>query len=460
MTNSSGKPITIIGGGLAGSEAAWQLACRGHAVTLIEMRPVRKTEAHQGTDLAELVCSNSFRGASLRNAVGLLKEEMRLLDSLILAAADHHAIPGGSALVMDREGFAKEVTERLYSHPNIEVCREEIKDLRPWLGEEKNSPSLLLIATGPLTSSSMAQALQEITGEDSLYFYDSIAPIVMADSIDMKKVFRASRYDKGTADYLNCPLNREEYGALVQALQSAEKVPTKDFEKPKYFEACLPVEVLAERGLRSLAFGPMKPVGLIDPRTGRRPYAVVQLRQDDLHAQLFNMVGFQTRMKYPEQQRIFRMIPGLEQAQFARLGSMHRNTYLNAPKLLNQQLQLKSHPGISLAGQMIGVEGYVESAAMGLYAGLVLHKRNQGQSLAPPGADTALGSLIRHLTQSDPNNFQPMNVNFGLLDLPPHLQGKAQRELASKQALEYIREYRHQHGLVEMLKLKPLPLGA
>ncbi len=447
MVKSVHSPVDLIGGGLAGSEAAWQLARRGHRVRLFEMRPVKNTPAHQSDKLAELVCSNSFRGADLKNAVGLLKEEMRLLDSLILRAADRHRIPGGGALVMDREGFSQEVTTAILNEPNIEVVRQEVSSLEPWLKNHKDIEKPLLIATGPLTSDSLAQELAALTGQDSLYFYDSIAPIVAADSIDRTKVFRASRYDKGTPDYLNCPLNREEYEALVAALQQAEKMPTKDFEAPKYFEACLPIEVLAERGVRSLSFGPMKPVGLIDPNTGRRPYAVVQLRQDDLHASLYNLVGFQTRMKYPDQVRIFRTIPGLENAEFVRLGSMHRNTFINAPKVLTPDLELKDHPGIFLAGQMIGVEGYVESAAMGLYAGLVISQRLRAKNLQPPPANTALGALVRHLTAASTRGFQPMNVNFGLFELPMGMQRKEQRGMVSELALECMKNFAEENSL-------------
>jgi methylenetetrahydrofolate--tRNA-(uracil-5-)-methyltransferase len=428
--------VRIVGGGLAGSEAAWQLAKRGHQVRLYEMRPQRKSEAHQTGNFAELVCSNSLRGADLKNAVGLLKEEMRRLDSLVMRAADRHAVPGGGALVVDRVGFSDYVTRTLRGHPCIEVVNEEVVELN------EASASPLLVATGPLTSPALAEGIRRLTGSEYLYFYDSIAPIVEADSIDLGVVFRASRYGKGEADYLNCPLNREEYEVFVAALVQAEKVPTKDFEQAKFFEGCLPVEVMAERGRDTLAFGPMKPVGLTDPRSGRRPYAVVQLRQDNLHATLYNMVGFQTRMKYPEQKRIFRMIPGLEGAEFVRLGSMHRNTFLNSPALLNEQLELQRHPGIFLAGQMIGVEGYVESAAMGLYAGIVLQARLEGREIGPPPPVTALGALVRHVTRADPREFQPMNVNFGLLDIPPALSRKERRVELAQRALSELEAWR------------------
>jgi methylenetetrahydrofolate--tRNA-(uracil-5-)-methyltransferase len=437
--------VTIVGGGLAGCEAAWQLAQRGVGVRLYEMRPGQRTPAHQSDRLAELVCSNSLRAADRQNAVGLLKEEMRVLDSLILRAADRHAIPGGGALVVDREGFSLEITRAISSHPRIQIARKEIDGLDGILGA---SQSPVLIATGPLTSPALAEEIARRTGADSLYFYDSIAPIVEAGSIDPAVVFRASRYDKGEAAYLNCPMTREEYEGFIDALLAAEKAELAEFDRPLFFEACLPVEVMAERGRHTLAFGPMKPVGLIDPRTGRRPFAVVQLRQDDLHASLYNMVGFQTRMKYPEQTRVFRMIPGLENARFARLGSMHRNTFLNAPRLLDDQLCLKVDPRLHFAGQMIGVEGYVESAAMGLYAGLVLSQKIVGEKTRPPDPTTALGALIRHLTQASPRDFQPMNVNFGLFVLPPGLKRKDRREALADAALHLIREFKTQFRLL------------
>lgn len=430
--------VNILGGGLAGSEAAWQLAERGISVRLFEMRPHKRSEAHQSDRLGELVCSNSFRGADLKNAVGLLKEEMRVLGSLVMTAADRHAIPGGGALVVDRDGFSREITRAIETHPRIAVRREEITDLSSFAA----GPELTLIATGPLTSPGLAAAIGGLTESDSLYFYDSIAPIVDAASVDSAIVFRASRYDKGEAAYLNCPMNREEYEAFIDALLAAEKVATKEFEKPKFFEGCLPVEVMAERGRATLAFGPMKPVGLTDPRSGKRPHAVVQLRQDDLHASLYNLVGFQTRMKYPEQLRVFRMIPGLQNAEFLRLGSMHRNTFLNSPRLIGEDLRLKTHPHLHFAGQILGVEGYVESAAMGLYAGLVLARKCAGSACAVPEPDTALGALVRHITQASPEGFQPMNVNFGLFLAPRGLDRKDKRELLAAHALNKTREYK------------------
>ncbi len=454
MSNSLVPEVTIVGAGLAGSEAAWQLASRGHPVRLHEMRPRKKSEAHKTGDFAELVCSNSLRGADLKNAVGLLKEEMRCLDSLIMRSADRNAVPGGGALVVDREGFSKFITETIRGHPLIEVVNEEFTKLNVGAnlvfalpGEGRTQGSPLLIATGPLTSPALAEQIARLTGSESLYFYDSIAPIVEADSVDMAVAFRASRYDKGEADYLNCPMNKEEYEAFVAALLAAEQVPTKDFEQPKFFEGCLPVEVMAERGRDTLAFGPMKPVGLIDPRTGKRPHAVVQLRQDNLHATLYNMVGFQTRMKYPEQQRVFRRIPGLERAEFVRLGSMHRNTFLNSPRLLSPRLELKSRPGIYFAGQMIGVEGYVESAAMGLYAGLVLAERLGGRDLPVPPPDTALGALVRHISLASETDFQPMNVNFGLMEIPPNYRRKERRLELARHALAQLAEWTRQAGV-------------
>jgi len=405
------------------------------------MRPVRRSAAHQSDRLAELVCSNSFRAADPKNAVGLLKAEMRELGSLIMASADRHSIPGGGALVVDRDGFSGEIDARIAAHPNIELKREEISSLAAVL-EAGEGP--VLIATGPLTSEALAREIAGLTDAQYLYFYDSIAPIVEAESVDREIVFCASRYDKGEAAYLNCPMGREEYEAFIDAMLAAEKVATKDFEKPKFFEGCLPVEVMAERGRNTLAFGPMKPVGLTDPRTGKRPHAVVQLRQDDLHASLYNMVGFQTRMKYPDQQRVFRMIPGLAKAEFARLGSMHRNTFLHSPRLLNASLQLKSEPRIHFAGQITGVEGYVESAAIGLYAGLTLSRTMAGNGVAPPPASTALGALIRHITESPDDNFQPMNVNFGLMDLPDSLRRKDRREQVVELALSEVRKFKSQ----------------
>ncbi len=411
------EKITIIGGGLAGCEAAWQAASEGLRVTLFEMKPARFSPAHQSPGLAELVCSNSFRGAAMNNAVGCLKEELRRCGTLFMEAADATAVPAGGALAVDREGFSDYVTARIEAHPRIELRREEALALP----EE----GTVILATGPLTSEALSAELSRLIGAEHLYFYDAIAPIIEADSIDLGKAWRASRYGKGGDDYLNCPLSREEYLAFVEALKGAEKVPARDFEKMIHFEGCMPVEEMAARGEMTLAFGPMKPKGLPDPRTGREPCAVVQLRQDDRHATLFNMVGFQTKLTYPEQRRIFRTIPGLENARFARLGSVHRNTFVNAPRCLERTLQLKGHPRIYLAGQISGVEGYVESAAAGFLAGLFAARSLQGGPVPHPPATTALGALLTHLAESSPENFQPMNVNYGLF--PPLEGGRLRR---------------------------------
>ncbi|WP_341701941.1 methylenetetrahydrofolate--tRNA-(uracil(54)-C(5))-methyltransferase (FADH(2)-oxidizing) TrmFO [Ferrovibrio sp.] len=419
-------PIHIVGGGLAGSEAAWQVARLGLPVVLHEMRPVRKTDAHQGDGLAELVCSNSFRSDDAdTNAVGLLHEELRRCDSLIMRAADIAKVPAGGALAVDRDIFSAEVQKAIEAHPLIDLHRAEVADLPP--AEWDN----VIVATGPLTSPSLAEAIRDLTGEQSLAFFDAIAPIVHRDSIDMSKAWFQSRYDKvgpgGSgeqgegADYINCPFEKSNYLEFHAALLAAEKTEFRDWEKnTPYFEGCLPIEVMAERGPRTLTFGPMKPVGLTDPRTGRKPYAVVQLRQDNKLGSLFNMVGFQTKMKHAEQVRIFRMIPGLENAQFARLGGIHRNTFLNSPKLLDSQLRLKVMPRLRFAGQLTGVEGYVESTAIGLLAGRMAAAGRLGRNQSPPPATTALGALHSHITGgADAKHFQPMNVNFGLFPPPP-----------------------------------------
>ncbi len=407
--------VTVIGGGLAGSEASWQLASRGVPVRLYEMRPRKLTPAHKTGKLAELVCSNSLRAKDLTSAVGLLKEEMRRLFSLIMEAALASEVPAGKALAVDRSLFADYVTRRLEAHPLIEIVREEVTTLP----EE----GIVIVATGPLTSEPLAEELKRLTGEEFFHFYDAIAPIVYADSINWDKVFKGDRYSKTEEGaYVNCPLTKEEYERFVDALLEAEKVPFKEFEKPKYFEGCLPIEVMAERGRDTLRFGPMKPVGLKDPRTGREPYAVVQLRPENREGTLYNLVGFQTKLKYPEQERVFRMIPGLEKAEFARLGSIHRNTFVCAPKVLEKTLQLKKAPRIFLAGQLSGVEGYVESTAMGLLAGINASRLFRRQKLVVPPRVTAHGALVHYITEADPAHFQPMNINWGLfppLDLPP-----------------------------------------
>ena len=418
-------PVHVIGGGLAGSEAAWQLARAGVPVVLHEMRPVRGTEAHKTGLLAELVCSNSFRSDDAeQNAVGLLHEEMRRCRSLILASADRHKLPAGGALAVDRDGFAAEVTARLEAEPLIELRREEIGGLPPadW--------SSAIIATGPLTAPALAEAIRSSTGEEALAFFDAIAPIVHKDAIDFGKAWFQSRYDKAGpggdgADYINCPLQKLEYESFVAALQAGEKTACKEWEaSTPYFEGCLPIEVMAERGLDTLRFGPMKPVGLTDPRSGRRPYAVVQLRQDNAFGTLYNMVGFQTKLKHGEQLRIFRTIPGLQNAEFARLGGLHRNTFLNSPKLLDATLRLNANSRWRFAGQITGCEGYVESAAVGGLAARFAAAERRGQTLAPPPPTTAHGALLAHITgghietiDAGPSSFQPMNVNFGLF--PP-----------------------------------------
>ncbi len=432
---SEQKHITIIGAGLAGCEAAWQAAKRGVRVTLYEMKPQRFSPAHNSPLLAELVCSNSLRGAGMNNAVGCLKEELRRCETLFMTAADATAVPAGGALAVDREAFSAFITERIEGHPDIELRREEIAVLPP--------EGTLIVASGPLTSEALSIEIARRTGSEHLYFYDAIAPIVEADSIDFEKAWKASRYGKGGDDYVNCPLSREEYFAFIEGLKKAEKVPARDFEKMIHFEGCMPIEEMAERGEMTLAFGPMKPVGLPDPRTGREPFAVVQLRQDDRHATLYNMVGFQTKLTYPEQRRLLRTIPGLENARFARLGSVHRNTFINAPACLTPTLQLKGEERIFFAGQITGVEGYVESAAAGFLAGLFAVCREKGAAPPIPPATTALGALLHHLSASSPENFQPMNVNYGLF---PPLEGKkrrrADRRLAmAERALECLEEW-------------------
>jgi methylenetetrahydrofolate--tRNA-(uracil-5-)-methyltransferase len=408
------RPIHIIGGGLAGSEAAWQAARMGVPVVLHEMRPVRGTEAHVTDRLAELVCSNSFRSDDPENnAVGLLHEEMRRCFSLIMRAADAHRVPAGGALAVDRHGFAAAVEAALEAEPLVEIRREEIAGLPPAEWDE------VIVATGPLTSPPLAEAVRTLTGEDALAFFDAIAPIVHRDTIDMSKAWLQSRYGKGDgSDYINCPLEKPEYEAFVAALLSAEKTEFKEWEATPYFQACLPIEVMASRGPGTLRWGPMKPVGLDDPRTGRRPYAVLQLRQDNALGTLWNMVGFQTKLRHAEQKRLFRTIPGLENAEFARLGGLHRNTFLNAPKLLDARLRLKAMPRLRFAGQVTGVEGYVESAAIGLLAGRFAASARLGLDLPAPPPTTALGALLGHITGgADAATFQPMNVNFGLF--PP-----------------------------------------
>ena len=433
--------IAIIGGGLAGSEAAWQAAHRGAKVTLYEMRPKETTQAHKTGDLAELVCSNSLGSADPLNAPGILKAEMRRLNSLIIRAAEQARVPAGSALAVDREQFARAVTQALEGHPNIRIAREEVTEVP--------SDTVSIIATGPLTSEKLSQAISELTHERHLYFFDAISPIIDADSINMEVVYRASRYGKGGDDYLNCPLDESSYNALYEAMLAAEKVQPKEFENVAYFENCIPIEVMAERGRQTMQFGPLKPVGLEHPKTGLRPYAVVQLRTENAHGTCYNMVGFQTKMTYPEQRRVFRLIPGLEQAEFLRLGSLHRNTFINSPQLLRDTLQLKSLETVFFAGQLVGVEGYTESAAMGGLAGINAVRILAGQPLVTPPPTSAHGCLMAHIVKSDPAHFQPMNTNFGLFPpVPIKTRDKEQkRRLMQQRALEDFDAWIAQFGL-------------
>jgi methylenetetrahydrofolate--tRNA-(uracil-5-)-methyltransferase len=440
------RPVHVIGGGLAGSEAAWQLARAGVPVVLHEMRPLRRTEAHLGSGLAELVCSNSFRSDDPeRNAVGLLHEEMRRCSSLILRAADAHKVPAGGALAVDRIGFSEAVEAALAAEPLVDIRREEITELPPAEWDE------VIIATGPLTSAALAEAVGRLTGEESLAFFDAIAPIVHRDTIDLDRAWFQSRYDKGDgADYINCPLDREQYAAFVAALLAGEKTEFHEWEqKTAYFEGCLPIEIMAQRGPETLRFGPMKPVGLRDPHTGLRPHAVVQLRQDNALATLYNMVGFQTKLRHREQTRVFRMIPGLERAEFARLGGLHRNTFINSPRLLDGELRLKAMPRLRFAGQITGVEGYVESAAVGLLAGRLAAAARHGHPIQAPPPTTALGALLRHITGgADAQSFQPMNVNFGLFPpLSPDPGRRADRKpLLSQRALADLGGWLEEHA--------------
>lgn len=424
--------IIVVGGGLAGSEAAWQAARHGLEVVLYEMRPVRTTPAHHTDRLAELVCTNSLGSNLPDTASGLLKDEMRKLDSLIIEAADGSAVPAGGALAVDREQFAHRVTERLESLPNVTIIREEV----PAIPED----GPVVIATGPLTSESLSQEIMQVTGSDDLYFYDAAAPIVTAESVDERFGFWGARWGKGTADYFNCVLNKEEYEAFYEALVNAERAQPTIEEDLVFFESCVPVEELATRGPRTLLFGPMRPVGLVDPRTGRRPYAVVQLRKENAAASLLNLVGFQTRLKWGEQRRVFRMIPALHAAEIVRYGVMHRNTFVNSPRVLQPTYQTRVREDLFLAGQMTGVEGYVESAAAGLIAGMNAARLALGEEPVVPPAETMLGSLARYITSADPEHFQPMNANFGLLPpLPERVRGKeARRKAQVERALEAI----------------------
>lgn len=420
----------VIGGGLAGSEAAWQAAQHGVEVTLFEMRPQAMTPAHRTGDLAELVCSNSLGSNLVDRASGLLKEELRHLGSLIVACADQTALPAGGALAVDREGFSRAVSERISSHPRIEIRRQEVQEIP--------SPRPIIIATGPLTSQALSASIAELTGQEHLYFYDAMAPIVTFDSIDLGKVFRASRYAKDDRDYINCPLNREEYYHFVEELKAAKTIPLREFEKDaKFFEGCLPLEVLAQRGRDALAYGPLRPTGLVDPRTGRRPYAVVQLRQDDLAGTLYNMVGFQTNLRWGEQKRVFRLIPGLEKAEFVRYGQMHRNTFINSPALLEPTMIFRHQPDIFFAGQVTGTEGYVAAAAGGLIAGLNAARLIQGEPLLVFPPTTMLGALSHYISRAGQGDFQPMKPNFGLL---PGLKVRGKRARYNAYAQRALKE--------------------
>lgn len=438
------QKINVIGAGLAGCEAAWQIAKRGGKVRLYEMKPHKMSPAHNLDTFAELVCSNSFRSNQLENAVGLLKEELRRMDSLIIQCADINAVPAGGALAVDREDFSKCVTDKIRNNPNIEVVEQEFTNI---------DDTLTIIATGPLTSEALFNEIARITGETSLSFFDAAAPIVKADSINMDKAFTASRYDKGDADYINCPMDKEEYLAFYQALLNAEKAEIKDFEKKLIFEGCMPVEVMAERGPDTLRYGPLKPIGLLDPKTGKTPYAVVQLRQDNKEGTLYNMVGFQTRLKWGEQKRVFAMIPALEKAEFVRYGVMHRNTFINSPELLSPSYRLKSRKNLFFAGQITGVEGYVESTASGLVAGINAYRVLEGLKEVYFPNTTAIGALAYYVSTSSVGNFQPMNINFGLIEeLKPtnsegkHLKIKDKRvknRMISERALSVIEDMKN-----------------
>ncbi|MCK6257001.1 FADH(2)-oxidizing methylenetetrahydrofolate--tRNA-(uracil(54)-C(5))-methyltransferase TrmFO [Fictibacillus sp. KIGAM418] len=426
--------VNVIGAGLAGSEAAWQIAKRGIKVHLYEMRPKKQTPAHHTDKFAELVCSNSLRSNTLTNAVGVLKEEMRKLDSVIIASADDCSVPAGGALAVDRHEFAAMVTDRVKNHPNVTVFEEEVTSI-------PEGPTV--IATGPLTSKELSESLRTLTSEDYLYFYDAAAPIIDVESIDMDKVYLKSRYDKGEAAYLNCPMTEEEFDRFYEALISAETVPLKEFEKEIFFEGCMPIEVMGSRGKKTMLFGPLKPVGLEDPKTGKQPYAVVQLRQDNSAGTLYNIVGFQTHLKWGPQKEVIQLIPGLEKAEIVRYGVMHRNTFINSPKLLEKTYQFKDRKDLFFAGQMTGVEGYVESAASGLIAGINAARLMEDKALLEFPQETAIGSMAHYITTANAKNFQPMNANFGLLPpLETRIRNKKERyEALADRALETIQNF-------------------
>ena len=438
------KKVIIVGAGMAGSEAAWQVAQRGIKVDLYEMRPEKSTPAHKTEKFAELVCSNSLRGAGLENAVGLLKEEMRQLNSIIMESADINRVPAGGALAVDREGFSQYITDKVKNHPNVTVINKEIETI------PQEDVAITIIASGPLTSEVLAKSIGELTGQDYFYFYDAAAPLISKESIDMSKAYRASRYGKGTADYINCPMDKEEYEKFWQELTTAELAPIKEFEKAKFFEGCMPVEEMARRGIDTLLYGPLKPVGLEDPKTGKRPYAVVQLRQDNAADSLYNIVGFQTHLKWPEQKRVFGLIPGLENAEFVRYGVMHRNTFINSPELLRPTLQYKDRDDLLFAGQMTGVEGYIESAASGLVAGVNAAYLAKGENPVIFPEQTAHGSMCKYITSAVAKHFQPMNANFGLM--PPLEERirdkKLKKQKIAERALEFLAKFK-----IDVLKL-------
>lgn len=429
--------VNVIGAGLAGSEAAWQIANAGVAVHLYEMRPTKKTPAHHTNQFAELVCSNSLRGNSLQNAVGVLKEEMRRMNSVIIHSADETSVPAGGALAVDRDTFSATVTKKLRNHPLITVYEEELTEF---------PEGITVVATGPLTSEGLAKTIKEFNGSDGFYFYDAAAPIIEKSSINFDKVYLKSRYDKGEAAYLNCPMTKEEFEAFHKELVNAEVAPLKEFEKEKYFEGCMPIEVMAARGEKTMLFGPMKPVGLEDPKTGKRPYAVIQLRQDNAAASLYNIVGFQTHLKWGEQKRVFQMIPGLENAEFVRYGVMHRNSFMNSPELLEPTYQSRKDSRIFFAGQMTGVEGYVESAASGLIAGINAARLAKGEELVVFPRETAMGSMSYYITHAEGKHFQPMNANFGLFpELPERIRDKKVRyEALANRALKSLEQVKNE----------------